>query len=541
MSKAGGFVINNGVLEAYIGKGGDVIVPDGVTSIGDSAFYNRESVKSVVLPASVTSIEKWAFFRCKGLKSIEMSDSITSIGEKAFLQCTSLASVTIPAGVISIEANTFEGCKSIETLVIPKNVARIGSYAFSDCVKLRSVQFSTGITSIGESAFVGCKALADENGFVIVNGVLYDCDATGGDIIIPDSVTGIDKWVLAYHSKISELVLPGTIKYIRQTAFKDTTIEHFVLPKNITVFDDSALELILNHFFATDNKMAVISAFLDQLSPEILRSNKVKRKIIANKNRIIEKAIKADDSEQVSKLFALFDSVELEALNEYIDLSENATAVKAFLLNYKNENYTEAEQEAHENNKLEKELGLKERSVEEWRKIYKFDVENNEATIVGYKGTETNVIIPENFGSYKVAAIGKLAFSPEVPRLKKVVKETRKNIKSIHIPCSVKKVDKGAFYRCEGLANGDGLVIVNGVLYSYHGMWKKVVVPEGVIVIDENAFRKGRRIAAITIPYTVTSIGEDVFSSCKALTIYGVAGSFAEKYAIENNIPFISV
>ena len=79
------FQIENGVLVKYTGNGGDVVIPEGVTSIGDWAFYECSSLTSVTIPDGVTSIEDDAFRYCENLTSVTISDSVTSIGDWAFI------------------------------------------------------------------------------------------------------------------------------------------------------------------------------------------------------------------------------------------------------------------------------------------------------------------------------------------------------------------------------------------------------------------------------------------------------------------------
>ena len=78
------FDIKYGVLAKYNGKGGKVVIPDGVTSIGERAFTWCESLESISIPDSVTNIESFAFSDCSSLKSITIPDSVTSIGWYAF-------------------------------------------------------------------------------------------------------------------------------------------------------------------------------------------------------------------------------------------------------------------------------------------------------------------------------------------------------------------------------------------------------------------------------------------------------------------------
>ena len=96
MSNAKDFVIENGILKKYKGSGGNVVVPEGVTRIGDRAFSGCENLQSITLPEGVTSIGDWAFYNCKSLQSITLPEGVTSIGNGAFEDCEKLQSVTIP-------------------------------------------------------------------------------------------------------------------------------------------------------------------------------------------------------------------------------------------------------------------------------------------------------------------------------------------------------------------------------------------------------------------------------------------------------------
>ena len=99
-----------------------VIIGDGVTSIGSSAFYNCSSLESVTIPDSVTSIGSSAFYYCRSLTTVTIPDSVTSIGYLAFNECNSLESVTIPDSVTSIGWGAFSGCSSLISVTIPDSV-----------------------------------------------------------------------------------------------------------------------------------------------------------------------------------------------------------------------------------------------------------------------------------------------------------------------------------------------------------------------------------------------------------------------------------
>ena len=157
------------------GKTGAFSVPDGVTGIGDEAFYFCMFVTSVTIPDSVTSIVDDAFYLCVFLTSVTIPDSVTGIGEDAFKGCRSLKSVTIPDSVTTIEYGTFRGCTSLASVTIP-----------------------AGVTTVRTSAFDGCTSLAafdvdDSNSdYKSMDGILYTKDGT--ELIrCPQAKTGAEE------------------------------------------------------------------------------------------------------------------------------------------------------------------------------------------------------------------------------------------------------------------------------------------------------------------------------------------------------------
>ncbi|WP_400148895.1 leucine-rich repeat domain-containing protein [Candidatus Methanarcanum hacksteinii] len=109
----------------------EVVIENGVTSIGWYAFYDCRFLTSITIPDSVTSICDGAFNSCKSFTSITIPNSVTSIGDWAFEGCTSLTSITIPNSVTSIGRGAFSGCTSLTSITIPNSVTSIGDFAFS--------------------------------------------------------------------------------------------------------------------------------------------------------------------------------------------------------------------------------------------------------------------------------------------------------------------------------------------------------------------------------------------------------------------------
>ena len=145
-----------------------ITLPAGLTSIGESAFYNC-SLTSIEIPASVTSIGNSAFLICRSLASVTFTagSQLKTIGSRAFYDCTSLTSITIPASVTSIGASsagntngTFGQCTSLASVIFEKGsqLMDINPYMFYNCSSLASITLDLA-NGIMEGAFQNCTSL----------------------------------------------------------------------------------------------------------------------------------------------------------------------------------------------------------------------------------------------------------------------------------------------------------------------------------------------------------------------------------------------
>jgi hypothetical protein len=117
-----------------------VVIENGVTNIGNSAFIDCTQLSSVIVPNSVTRIGDSAFSGCSNLTSVNIPEFVTSIGSAAFSGCSCLTSIiNIPEFVTSIENRTFYGCSSLTSITIPESVTSIGVSAFSGCAGIKEI------------------------------------------------------------------------------------------------------------------------------------------------------------------------------------------------------------------------------------------------------------------------------------------------------------------------------------------------------------------------------------------------------------------
>ncbi len=206
------------------GINSDVSIPDGVTSIGYSAFSGCSDLTSVTIPDSVTSIGSDAFSGCSSLASATIPDSVTSIGARAFSGCSSLASATIPDSVTSIGARAFSSCSGLASVTIPDSVTSIGSGVFSACSGLTSVTISDGVTSIGEFAFSGCSGLTSvtigDSVKTVGSMAFYGCSGLTS-VTIGDSVTSIGEYAFSGCSGLTSVTIGDSVTSIGEYAFSD--------------------------------------------------------------------------------------------------------------------------------------------------------------------------------------------------------------------------------------------------------------------------------------------------------------------------------
>ncbi len=238
------FIIENGVLTKYTGNGGDVVIPDGVTSIGQDAFRDCTGLTGITIPDSVTSIGDSAFCDCKGLTSITIPDSVTSIGDYAFHNCVGLTGINIPDSVTSIGKNAFCLCKGLTSVTISDSVTSIGDSAFYGCKGLTSITIPDNVTSIGDSAFRGCKGLTSitipDSVKYIVHSAFSGCKGLTS-ITIPDSVKNIGMAAFSGCDGLTSITIPDSVTSIDGFAFENSTgLTSIIIGNSVTSIGNHA-------------------------------------------------------------------------------------------------------------------------------------------------------------------------------------------------------------------------------------------------------------------------------------------------------------
>ena len=203
-----------------------ISIPNNVTSIGSSAFESCSQLASIEIPSSVTSIGDYAFSGCSGLTSVNIPEDVTSIGERVFMNCSQLASIEIPKSVTSIGKYAFSGCSGLTSITILGGVTSIGDFAFSSCSQLASIEIPSSVTSIGNSAFESCSQLASieipSSVTSIGNSAFWNCTGLTS-ITIPNRVTSIGNFAFRYCRSLASITIPDSVTSIGVVAFDSCT------------------------------------------------------------------------------------------------------------------------------------------------------------------------------------------------------------------------------------------------------------------------------------------------------------------------------
>ena len=198
-----------------------VVIPEGVTFIGEYAFYQCARLTDVTVTAPVNIISDYTFTWCRSLVSVDLPDSVMRIGDSAFAECHELVDMKLPGGLKAIGKQAFSECHDLVDLSLPNGIQSIGEYAFSHCHSLTDLVIPEGVTDLSRNTFFWCSALTSvtlhESMAILPDSFFYGCDS------------------------LESIVLPKYLEIIGTQAFADCMmLDSIVISANTTLIEDSA-------------------------------------------------------------------------------------------------------------------------------------------------------------------------------------------------------------------------------------------------------------------------------------------------------------
>lgn len=529
MSNANDFVIENGTLKGYTGPGGNIAVPEGVSTIARDAFQLCKSIQAVHIPQSVKEIDQ-AAFRGSGLTEIDLPEGV-EISYSTFEDCKNLKEIRLPGSMEGLPACAFSYCTGLESIVFPGALTFLENMVFQNCTALRSVILPEKLEEIGRQCFDHCSSLEK--------------------IVLPDSLQTIDGGAFARCDNLREVVC-----------------------------SDRVFRLFLDSCNAKALLSMTYSFLAGNLTTTAKPDDQFAKYVKKNTEKLFPLILADDAAAALDGIIQICGAIDQKTLNTMVKAAldaQNAPSVTAWLLQYQAQTADPVKTAAEEKDALDKALGLKKMTVADWKAIYEVKSIDAEQVQLGkYSGSDTAVAVPAMIGKKTVSALSGTFFrcaQLQQIQLPDTLSEISKSafgyctqLTEITLPKKLKTLGSGAFENCTALTRielpksvatlGAGVfenctalskVTLSPKIKKLHANTfagctglTEITIPEKCREIEFFAFDRCFNLETVHIGGDVKSIDYEAFDNCPKLTIYAPAGSYAEGYAKEHNVPFVA-
>lgn len=388
----------------------------------------------------LTAIAENAFSGQTNILSVRIPDSIQTIGDSAFENCTALTSVTVGSGVESIGNSAFRACTALTGVTIGSGVKSIEDYAFFGCGGLEKVyihdlaawcaiEFGDAQTDPLTSYYTGSNPLLYAHN-------LYYGGELVTDLVIPNGVKDVASCAFMYCASLTSVTIPDSVTNIGYAAFEQcTALTDVTIPDSVTQIGSRAFR------YCNELTKATIGSGVE--------------------------FIWLSAFEFCYKLAEVYNKSDITLTP---GSSENGYAAY-----YAKNVYTQ-------------EGGS---WLTDTADGYRFLYDGSKGYLLGYSGTEKELVLPNSFAARNGATVTEYEIYP-------YALANRTSLTGVTIPDGVTAIGERAFYNCTGLTN--------------------IIIPDSVTNIGPSAFEYCNGLTGVTIPDSVTGIGQSAFRYCTALT-----------------------
>lgn len=575
-----------------------VIVEDGITSIGRYAFSNFKKLKNLNLGNDIKKIGSSAFVNCVSLQELNIPEQVTEIGWYAFQGCSLLKKVNLSDSVTEIGNSAFKDCALLNEVNMSDNLSAIGDEAFYNCKELRHIFFPKTLTKVGKKAFI--KWIGGDALLVLSDihypGLKSDWDKIDGvNYKVKREATLTEKvhFSVYHNSKAATCTSPGYGGYWSCNSCGGKGFSDKECRNNIDTL--LIIEPALGHQW--DDGKIVTKDGKTVLEHTCKRCQSVKYEDIKENIEITRQGMKWLDHNSVELKFQSnikgtyyiekvkrgenAPKIDITQAGTLIEANTTVTAKVADLPEDEVDIYVCIVSESDESNYGT--VMFQPISSERPRLIastIKFGdnitayIEDDTIIFSGngtiYDTDDMDIGDAEDIwwgNGIDKRKIKHVIFKEDggaITRIGNYLLGSFENLKDVKLPNGLLEIGEGAFFDCNNLMNIDlpeKVRLVERSAFSNTGIsamnWpknatsipdgafvytnlKEFTVPEGVTEVNLQAFYGCTDLIKISIPRSVTYIGSDVFANCRNLTIYGFRDSAAEAYAKANTIKFVS-